>query len=353
MHFFKKLYILFFILALNIFFFSTTKVIAKSFKINDIEISKPFQNNFNKNIAIDNGFNKAFFELINTLVKSSDFEKIDKIKLNEIRSMIDSFSIKEEKFINEIYYVNLGVSFNKKKVFNYLEKKNIFPSQILKENFLFIPIIIDEEINDLRIFSNNQIYNNWNKIKERYHLLNYVLPVEDLEDLTLIKENYENIENYDFKKIIKKYFLNNCIVALIFKNGQEARVLSKIITKDKVIIKNDSFHDFDLRNNEKIDLLIDELKVTYEDTWKEINQINTSIKLPLMVRIDHENSNKIIKFEKTLSQLDLVNYYSIERITKKYTFYKIVFNGSSTNFINILKKRKYTIDTQKKIWILK
>ena len=59
--------------------------------------------------------------------------------------MVDSFSIKEEKFINETYYVNLGVSFNKKKIFIFFRKKNIFPSQIIKETFLFIPIIIDEK----------------------------------------------------------------------------------------------------------------------------------------------------------------------------------------------------------------
>ena len=107
MYYFKRLYILFFILALNIFFFSTTKVKAKSFEVNNIEISKPFQNNFNKNSVIDIGFKKAFSELVNTLVKSSDFKKIDKAKLNEIRGMIDSFSIKEEKFINETYHVKL------------------------------------------------------------------------------------------------------------------------------------------------------------------------------------------------------------------------------------------------------
>ena len=50
--------------------------------------------------------------------------------------MIDSFSIKEEKFINQVYFVNLGVSFNKK-IFNYLEDKNIFPSIPLKKNFYF------------------------------------------------------------------------------------------------------------------------------------------------------------------------------------------------------------------------
>jgi len=353
MYYFKRLYILFFILALNIFFFSTVKVNAKSFEINNIEISKPFQNNFNKNTVIDIGFKEAFFELINILVKSSDFTKIGKIKLNEIRSMIDSFSIKEEKFIDKIYYVNLGVSFNKKKIFSYLEKNNIFPSQIIKENFLFIPIIIDETNNDLKIFSNNKIYDNWNKIIKKYHLINYVLPTEDLEDLRLIKSKYEMIEKYDFKEIIKKYFLDNSIIMLIFKNEQEVRILSKIITKDTVVIKNDTFLELDLSNDEKIEFFINKLKIIYEDTWKEKNQINTSIKLPLIVRVDHTSSYKLIEFEKILNELDLVSYHAIDKLDKKHTFYKIIFNGSSSNFINIMKNKNYLFDTQKKIWILK
>lgn len=353
MYYFKRLYILFFILALNIFFFSTTKVIAKSFEVNNIEISKPFQNNFNKNAVIDIGFKKAFSELINTLVKSFDFKKVNNIKLNEIRSMIDSFSIKEEKFIDETYYVNLGVSFNKKKIFYYLEKKNIFPSQIIRENFLFVPIIIDETTNDLKIFSNNKIYDNWNKILKKHHLISYVLPTEDLEDLTLIKSKYEMIEKYDFKEIVEKYFLENCIIALIFKNEKEVRILSKIITKDKVVIKNYTFPELELSDDEKIEFLINKLKIIYEDSWKETNQINTSIKLPLVVRVDHASSDRLIEFEKILNQLDLISYHGIEKLDQKYTFYKIIFNESSSNFINIMKKNNYTFDTQKKVWILK
>jgi len=111
----KFLYIFFIILSLNLFFFSTEKIAAKSFEIENIDISRPFEINFNKNEVIDEGFEDAFFELISIIVNSSDKKKINRIKLNEIKGMIESFTIKEEKFINEIYYVNLGVSFNKKK----------------------------------------------------------------------------------------------------------------------------------------------------------------------------------------------------------------------------------------------
>ena len=134
----KNLYIFFIFLSLPIFFFSTANVYAKAFSINNIEISRPFEINFNKNEIIDEGFRAAFNELILLIVQSSDKEKMKDIKLNEIKGMIESFSIKEEKFINEIYYVNLGVSFNKKKVYSYLESINIFPSiPQKKKNFFY------------------------------------------------------------------------------------------------------------------------------------------------------------------------------------------------------------------------
>ena len=132
---YKFLYIFFAFLSLNIFFFSTEKVEGKAFNIDNIEISEPFKINFNKNKVIDDGFEKAFIKLIRLTLNSQDQKKIKNIKLNVIKGMIESFSIKEEKFIDEVYYVNLGVSFNKKKVFKYLENRNIFPSVPLKKKF--------------------------------------------------------------------------------------------------------------------------------------------------------------------------------------------------------------------------
>ena len=245
MYFLKTLYILFIVLALNIFFFSTTNLVAKSFLIEEIEISEPLDMDFNKENLINQGFKIAFNELIGTLVKSKDLEKIEKTKLIIIKSMIESFSIKEEKFIKNTYHINLGVTFNKKKIYKYLEKRNIFPTQIKKETFLFVPIIIDQKNNEMILFSDNQFYINWNKENQKNYLIRYLLPTEDLEDINLIKSKSINIENYDFQKIIEKYFLDHSIVALIFKNNNETKILSKISIKDKKIIRNDSFSDFD------------------------------------------------------------------------------------------------------------
>ena len=41
---------------------------------------------------------------------------------------------------------------------------------------------------------------------------------EDLDNIKLINENKENIENYQFDEIIKKYDLDDYIISIIFKN---------------------------------------------------------------------------------------------------------------------------------------
>ncbi len=352
MYYIKRLYIFFSTLALIIFFFSTEVVKAKSFEINGIEITQPFEINFDKNKVIDLGFEKAFFELIYSLIKSQDFKKIDNIRLNQIKGMIETFSIKEEKFIDQKYYVNLGVSFNKKKIFRYLEKKNIFPSQILKEQFLFIPIIIDENGNDLSIFSNNPIYANWNKINKRYQLINYLLPSEDLEDFNLIKKKLDVIETYNFNEITKKYFLKNSIISLIFRGNNELRILTKIYNDKNEIIKNETFKNINIDNEKDLKFLIENLKNLYEDTWKKLNEINTLIRVPITIKIKNEDLKKSNNFELFLNQIDMVSDYSIQKFDKEFIFYEVLFNGTVQNFINIMKNKKYNLNTQKKVWII-
>ena len=53
---YKRLYIHFCLLALLNIFFSTEIIQAKTFSINDVEISTPFEINFDKNKIIDEGF---------------------------------------------------------------------------------------------------------------------------------------------------------------------------------------------------------------------------------------------------------------------------------------------------------
>ena len=253
------------VLALFKIFFSTTFSYAETFDIKNIQISKQFDMNFQKIDVLDEGFKIAYNDLILSITKSKDQNKLNDLSLFEIKTMIDNFSIKEEKFIDDIYYVNLDVTFNKKKVFSFLEKKNIFPSLPKKKKILFIPVVIQEENKNINIFSENIFYQNW-LINDNKNQLNYVLPVDDLEDIQIIKSKYEYLENYDFKEIINKYSLDNYIIALIYKNNTDLRVLSKIKLSDKMVLDNRKFKDFTDKSSFNI---INKLKLIYEDYWKK------------------------------------------------------------------------------------
>tara|TARA_B100001093_G_C26781027_1_gene994625 strand:- start:584 stop:1567 length:984 start_codon:yes stop_codon:yes gene_type:complete len=326
---------------------------AKSFSINDVEISTPFEINFNKNNIIDEGFKKAFDRLILSIAQSSEQKKIKNTSLSLIKGMIETFSIKEEKFIDEIYYLTLNVSFNKKKVFDLLEVKNIFPSLPIKKDVLFIPIIIEANKNLTLMFSENYLFNNWNSNIKKYHLLNFILPTEDLEDYNLIKNNSENLETFNFEKIIKKYNLEDYIIAIVFKNNDEIKVLNKINFNNKLNLKNLKFENLSLKNEKEYEKLIENLKVTYENYWKSKNEINNSIKLILTLSINNDDNSQISKFEETLSNIDLIYDFFIFKFNNKNNIYKIIFNGLPDNFLNIMKDNNYNFDTQNQIWILK
>ena len=349
---FKRLYIHFCFLALLNIFFSTENIQAKTFLINDIEISTPFEIDFDKNNIIDEGFLQAFDMLVLSIVQTKDQKKLNKTPLSLIKGMIETFSIKEEKFIDEIYYLSLNVSFNKKKILNLMEKKNIFPSPPVEKNIFFLPIIVDRDSDDISIFSENYIFNNWNSNNQKYHLLRYILPTEDLEDFNLIKRNSKYLESYNFSEIIKKYNLDEYIIAIIFKENNMIKVLNKINFNQQENFKNISFQNLNIDNDQEANKLIESLKIIYENYWKSENEINTSVKISLTISINNDNS-KISKFEEILNDMDLVYDFSIYKFDNKDSFYKIIFNGSPEHFIKIMKNKNYKFDIQNQIWIIK
>ena len=346
----STIYPIILILALFKIFFSTTFSHAESFDVKNIQISKQFDMNFKKTDVLNEGFKIAYNRLILNITKSKDQNKLKSLSLIDIKTMIDNFSIKEEKFIDNIYNVSLDVSFNKKKIFSFLERKNIFPSQPKKKKILLIPVVIEEEKKNVILFSENIFYQNWLVNKEDQNQLIYVLPADDLDDIQIIKSKYEFLEDYDFKEIINKYFLDDYIILLIYKDNNDLRVLSKIKLSDKIVLDNKAFKNF---TNKNVLNAIKELKLLYEDYWKRENQINTSIKLPLTIAINISDNKKIVDFEKAIKKFDLVSSINVFKLDNINIYYKVIFNGTPKAFILSMKKLGYNLDVKNKIWVLK
>ena len=349
----QKLYIFFISLVLFIIIFSTTFLHAKTFKVSNIEISSPFELNFDKNNVIDDGFNISFYNLITMITTSGDRDKIKNIPLKEIKGMIDSFTISDEKFINNDYFANLETRFNKKKILSFLEKKNIFPSTLIKNNVLLIPVLVNPEQDKVYLFTNNIFYEEWNSNEENYHLLDYLLPSEDLEDLNSIQKLAGSIETFDFGDLISKYDLKDYIISIIYLEKNDVNVLSKINLKDSLKIDNQRYENVDLDNKKDFKKILKSLKNIYENYWKKNNEINTSIKLPITVLINSKEYEKINNLEKMLEEMELVSNFFILNFDNQNTFYKITYNGSPKTFINDASKKNIDLVIENNVWFIK
>ena len=177
---YKRLYIHFCFLALLNIFFSTENIEAKTFSVNDIEISTPFEINFDKNKIIEEGFSQAFDRLILSIVQTKDQKKFGKISLNQIKGMIETFSMKEEKFIKfsikkmfDLYVLLLQLLVEVQKLAEQKQeiskKKYLATQEDLSPNRKFVENKLIKKIGEstsISLHIEAQHLNNWSKDDE-------------------------------------------------------------------------------------------------------------------------------------------------------------------------------------------
>ena len=96
---------------------------AISFVVKDLTIEKEYDIKFTRDKVYNLAFKKAVKEVMLKIVNSTSQNKISNTSANTIKSLIDSFNIYDEKFIENKYTAKADVSFNKKNTLMFLEKK--------------------------------------------------------------------------------------------------------------------------------------------------------------------------------------------------------------------------------------
>ena len=349
---YNYLYIFFLVLIIFISEFSTNFVKAKTFVINDIEIQEKYDLNFNKTKVVDKAFKKAFEILISKILQSENKKIFRSIDIKQIKSFVEGFSLMEEKFVDDNYQAKINVDFNKKDLINYFNSKGIITSSINPIDVMILPILIDLKKNQIFSYSDNPFFLNWNLNNKKFHQINYVLPNEDIEDFSIIRKNIGDIENYNFNEIFNKYNVKNRILLVILNQDNLLKVFSKINLENNEMYINKNFKDLSMKNLDQINHVILDLKNNYENKWKSLNEINTSIILPIRLSVDSNNFLLSNDLENYLNEVDLISDYKIEKFNSKQIIYKIIFNSTPDKFLKIMQNAKFKIDTSKDVWKL-
>ena len=123
--------------------------------------------------------------------------------------------------------------------------------------------------------------------------------------------------------------------------------------QNNITIKNQSFSNLNFDNDLKINKMIRQLKIIYEDYWKDFNKINTSIKLSLNIKVNNNDNLRIKNFEKKMSEIDLIYNFIIKKFDKNFTYYQVIFNGTPNVFLETMSENDFQFDTQKNVWLLR
>ena len=244
----------------------------------------------------------------------------------------------------------MEVEFNRKKLIKFFDSRNITISLPKKIDVFLIPALVDLETNNLNYLSENIFAKNWQSTKKNYFQINYVMPNEDVEDYLRIKKNLKDIENYNFKKILKKYYSENFIIMIIFKKKNNIKFYSKINFDDKFEILSKNFKDKNINNQIDLNSMILNIKNEYEDNWKTINKMSPSTSVPIRLSVESNNTEKSLKLENVLDNLDFVNSYNIEMFDSKMIIYKVYYSSSPKRFLKDILSYGINIDTSSTNW---
>ena len=346
----KTIYIIFTLTFLSIISSDHSLASNHILAVEELEISKEIDLEFSRNKIIDDAFKKAFYRLLSQILNSTDIKKLKNVNMREIKTLVENFKIKNEIFRESKYYANFDVYFNKKKIKFFLEKKNLFYSNPKQISVLFLPIFIEQE--NLYLFNENIFYKYWLTNKDQSGLINYIMPLEDIDETLKLISSQENLENLDIIEIAKKYNTENYILSLIYLENKKLNFFSKIKFQEYKKNSNLIFYKVDIKDADSIVTMIKKVKVHLNDIWKDFNEINTSIKLSINLILNSNDADKISQFENTLVKIDDISSFSIKKFDLNKTFYEIIYNTDPNKLIKQFSIYGFEIVNDESRWVI-
>ncbi len=350
----KSMRNLIFIKFILIVLFQTGNVLSENniFNVNNIEINKKTYKNKEK--IIDQAFKQGFNNLTNRLLIKDDFEKLSTSNLNQIKNLISYYQIKEkENKQKDEDTVIINIFFDKEKLHDFFYTRNILYSDLINSEIVIFPLLIYEK--KYFIYSKNYFYENWNnETGNPNNLIQYILPVEKIENIERIESNKQNIFKLDISKFFEEYDNNNKVFAAIEINEKNAKIFLNSIIENKKINKTLKIERRDLSKKKFYDKIIIKTKNVIQDLVKSQNLIDvrTPSFLNVKINLEKRKKNKFFEFNNRLKNIDLIDSFYVQELNKDYILIKIKYLGKITKIIKKLEDQNMILKMIQNEWEL-
>ena len=345
-------YIFIFLTATIFLFITFTKSFSEEniFTISKVEVEGTVDLNFSREKYLNKAFIDSFEILMTKILLSRDLNKISNIKLKQIKNLISSFQILEESYSKDEYKASIKILYNDVKVKKFLGKKNISFSEPENISVLFYPVFF---INDeIQSFNENFFYKQWNKILIKNEIINFILPLEDLEEFSKIIEIKNKIEEINISTFVNKYDVKNYVFALMDYRDEKLNIYLKTNFNNNKTSKNIFYDIKNINDQMALNSILKDLKLKVTDFWKEENLINLLMPLSIKLKFEHSKLKNLDKLKETFNRISIVDNYTLEEFNVNTSFFKIHYYGDPKKLKSELSKFGYQLRNNQGSWQL-
>ena len=332
-------------------FFKTETLFSENnlFNVNNIELEKKdkITNNRLANMAIKKGFN----QLTTRILLEEDIKKLSDLKLSLIKQLVMYYQVIDIPEKNQKEgLVNFSVKFDKAKMHDLFYKRGISYSEILDKELYVLPVLLEN--NEINVFNNNIFYKNWNKLNEN-ELIEFILPLENIEIIKIINDYKNNLININISDLFKEYSNKNSAIIFIENNKTNNKIYIKAIIQGKKISKNLDLKSKKLTIENFYEIVITETKKELTNLVKSKNLIDIRTPSFLNVKFELNNRNNLVKLNSKIKKIDSIENIYVQEFNKDSMKLRIKFLGKLEKIINQLKKEDVRLKLINDQWVIK
>ena len=345
-------YIFIFFTATIFLFILFTKSFSEEnvFTINNVTVKGEIDLNFSREKYINKAFLNSFEILMNKILLSRDLTKMNNIKLKQIKSLINHFQILEESYRKDEYKAKIKIFYSDVKIKKFLRQKNISFSQPENISAVFFPVFfINDEMQNL---NDNFFYKYWTEIEIKNELINFILPLEDLEDISKIMKMKNRIEELDVDTLVNKYDVKSYVFALMDYQDKKLNIHVKTNFNNNKISKNFLYEVENINDEAALNYILKDLKLKVTDIWKEENLVNLLMPLSISLQYQHSNLEDLDKLRNIFYKISIIDSYTLEEFNINNSFFKIYYYGNPKKLITELLKFGYQLKNDQGYWRL-
>jgi hypothetical protein len=340
------------ILLLLSFLFTATYSYSDAYRVENVIIQESFQNtkNFRQNL-INKGIISSFQILSKRILLESQFWKIKNIDSKLAKEMTKTVSLQGERKINDNYEINLSVVYDKNKVKNFFNSRNITYTETVSQPIMLFPII--KENDTITIWENNFFSENWGKSKYPNYFVSFLVPEGDIFDQKNLVLNKIKIREIDERQILQKYNLKNSLVVLIDLDTKKNNVQYKLNLSGIIYYKNSNkeFQNDDNKESQFLEL-IDEIKYSVENLWKSKNTAFSDSELSLEFTAPISSLKQLNKLRNELLANSSIKKIHTLEISSKMIKGRIYYVGRLKNVQEALEDQSIFLKENFNSWVI-